>query len=119
IGPVPGELFAMGEDAEIVLRLARAGVRTYRCAEAVIHHFVPAASMNERWVQRRAERLGYGVPVLFPEMVPAGPRVSGVPVRTWIEALGWMLRAALLWPLPSNRLRFWAIWKAYYMRGYI
>ena len=119
IGPVPGGRFAMGEDSEIVLRLARRGVRTWRCAEAVIHHFVPAASMNERWVQQRAERLGYGMPVIFPEEVPPGPRVSGVPLRTWLEALGWAVRAALLYPLPSNRLRFWAIWKTYYMRGYI
>ena len=48
-----------------------------------------------------------------------GPRWSGVPLRTWLDTLGWALRAALLWPLPSNRLRFWAIWKAYYMRGYV
>lgn len=119
IGPVPADKFAMGEDTEIVLRLARRGVRTWRCAEAVIHHFVPAASVNERWVQRRAERLGYGKPVISPEEVPDGPRLGGVPIRTWLEALGWAVRAALLYPLPSNRLRFWAIWKTYYMRGYI
>ena len=119
IGPMPGGHFAMGEDLEIVLRLARRGVRTWRCAEAVIHHFVPAHSMNERWVQRRAERLGYGVPAIFPEDVPKGPRLSGVPLRTWLQTLGWAARAALLYPLPSSRLRFWAIWKTYYMRGYI
>lgn len=119
IGPLPGGLFAMGEDSEIVLRLARRGVKTYRCAEAVIHHFVPAASMNERWVQKRAERLGYGMPAVFPEEVPEGPRVNGVPIRIWLETLAWSLRAAVLYPLPSSRLRFWAIWKTYYMRGYI
>jgi glycosyltransferase involved in cell wall biosynthesis len=119
IGPVPGGRFAMGEDLEIVLRLARMGVRTYRCAEAVIHHRVPASSMNEGWVQKRAERLGYGVPAIFPDQVPDGPRLSGVPLRTLFETIGWAVRAALLWPLPSNRLRFWAIWKTYYMRGYI
>lgn len=119
IGPVPGGLFAMGEDSEIVVRLARGGVRTWRCAEAVIHHFVPASSMNERWVQKRAQRLGYGKPAISPEEVPPGPRLGGVPISTWIETLGWAARAAILYPLPSNRLRFWAIWKTYYMRGYI
>jgi GT2 family glycosyltransferase len=119
IGPVPDGFFAMGEDSEIVLRLARRGIRTYRCAEAEIRHLVPAASMTEQWVQRRAERLGYGMPVVCPEQVPNGPRVRGVPVSTWLETLNWWLRAALLYPLPSSRLRFWAIWKAYYMRGYI
>lgn len=119
IGPAPGGFFAMGEDSEIVLRLARRGVATYRCADAVIRHFVPAASMNERWVQQRAERLGYGMPAVFPDEVPEGPRLRGVPLTTWFETLSWLLRAAVLYPLPSNRLRFWAIWKTYYMRGYI
>lgn len=119
IGPVPGGRFAMGEDLEIVLRLAKRGVKTWRCAEAVVHHHIPASSMNEHWVQQRAERLGYGMPAVFPEDVPAGRRFNGVPLRTWLEALGWAARAAILYPLPSNRLRFWAIWKTYYMRGYI
>jgi glycosyltransferase involved in cell wall biosynthesis len=119
IGPLPGGLFAMGEDSEIVLRLARRGVKTWRCGDAAVHHFVAASSMTEGWVQKRAERLGYGMPVLFPQEVPAGPRFRGVPIRTWFETLTWRLRAALLYPLPSNRLRFWAIWKANYMRGYV
>lgn len=119
MGPLPTAGFAMGEDTEFVLHLARNGARSYRCSEAVVRHFVPAASMNESWVQRRAERLGLGMPAIFPEEVPDGPRVGGVPVRTWLETVGWALRAALLYPLPSNRLRFWAIWKTYYMRGYI
>ncbi|HTJ58438.1 MAG TPA: glycosyltransferase family 2 protein [Devosiaceae bacterium] len=118
IGPLPGGLFAMGEDSEIVLRLARQGVKTYRCGEAVIHHFVPASSMTEKWVQKRAERLGYGMPVVFPEEVPRGPRLNGVPLDTWAESASWAIRSALLYPLPSNRLRFWAIWKHNYMRGY-
>ncbi|MDR3472003.1 MAG: glycosyltransferase family 2 protein [Devosia sp.] len=118
IGPLPGGVFAMGEDLEIVLRLARQGARTYRCAEAVVHHFVPASSMTEEWVQRRAERLGYGMPAVFPERVPSGPRLGGVPFGTWVESAAWVLRSAVLSPLPSSRLRFWAIWKRNYMRGY-
>jgi len=118
IGPLPGGLFAMGEDSEIVLRLARAGVKTYRCAEAVVRHFVPASSMTEEWVQKRAERLGYGMPAVFPEEVPSGPRLGGVPFDTWAESARWIVRSALLYPLPSSRLRFWAIWKRHYLRGY-
>lgn len=118
IGPLPGGLFAMGEDSEIVLRLARNGVKTYRCGEAVVRHFVPASSMTEQWVQKRAERLGYGMPAVFPEEVPQGPRILGVPIGTWAESAGWAVRSAVLYPLPSSRLRFWAIWKHLYMRGY-
>jgi len=118
IGPLPGGLFAMGEDLEIVLRLARAGVKTYRCGEAVVRHFVPASSMTEAWVQNRAERLGYGMPAVFPEDVPQGPRLGGVPLNTWAESALWMIRSALLYPLPSSKLRFWAIWKRNYLRGY-
>ncbi|MGO7845429.1 glycosyltransferase family 2 protein, partial [Rhizobium johnstonii] len=28
------------------------------------------------------------------------------------------VRAAILYPLPRSKKRFWAIWKFYYMRGY-
>ena len=118
IGPLPGGLFAMGEDSEIVLRLARTGVKTYRCAEAVVRHFVPASSMTEAWVQKRAERLGYGMPAVFPDEVPRGLRLGGVPLGTWAESARWMIRSAVLYPLPSSRLRFWAIWKRNYLRGY-
>ena len=118
IGPLPGGLFAMGEDLEIVLRLAQRGVRTYRCADAIVRHFVPASSMTEQWVQKRAERLGYGMPAVFPEEVPRGRRIGGIPLRTWAESAGWAVRSALLYPLPPSKLRFWAIWKNYYMRGY-
>ncbi|NNH61092.1 glycosyltransferase family 2 protein [Rhizobium laguerreae] len=118
LGPLPGGLFAMGEDQEIIMRLSAHGVQAYRCAEAVVHHWIPASSVNELWVQKRGERLGYGVPALFPQDVPTGPRIAGVPVKTWIESAQWALRAALLYPTPSSRKRFWAIWKNYYMRGY-
>ncbi|MBY2962036.1 glycosyltransferase family 2 protein [Rhizobium leguminosarum] len=118
MGPVPGGHFAMGEDQDIVMRLAARNVTAYRCAEAVVHHWIAASSVSEDWVQKRGERLGYGVPALFPNDVPAGPRIAGVPFKTWIESANWALRAALLYPLPRSKKRFWAIWKYYYMRGY-
>ncbi|MBB2696646.1 glycosyltransferase family 2 protein [Rhizobium phaseoli] len=118
IGPLPGGLFAMGEDQEIIMRLSARGVKAYRCAEAAVHHWIPASSVNDQWVQQRGERLGYGVPALFPQDVPTGPRIAGVPVKTWIESAQWALRAAMLYLLPQSKKRFWAIWKYYYMRGY-
>ncbi|MBX4937852.1 glycosyltransferase [Rhizobium binae] len=118
IGPLPGGLFAMGEDTEIVSRLSRMGVKTFRCAEAIVHHWIPASSVTEAWVQKRGERLGYGMPALFAEDVPKGPKIGGIPLATWIESANWAVRAALLYPLPRSKKRFWAIWKYYYMRGY-
>lgn len=118
IGPLPGGLFAMGEDTEIVSRLSRSGVKTYRCAEAIVHHWIPASSVTEAWVQKRGERLGYGMPALFAEDIPKGIRIAGIPLRTWIESANWAVRAAILYPLPRSKKRFWAIWKCYYMRGY-
>lgn len=118
IGPLPGKMFAMGEDAEIIIRLAASGAKSYRCAEAVVHHWIPASSVTEDWVQKRGERLGYGMPALFPDEVPEGVRISGVPLPTWIESAQWALRAAMLYLLPQSKKRFWAIWKYYYMRGY-
>ncbi|AUW43999.1 glycosyltransferase [Rhizobium leguminosarum] len=118
IGPLPGKIFAMGEDAEIIIRLAANGAKSYRCAEAVVHHWIPASSVTEDWVQKRGERLGYGMPALFPDEVPGGVRLSGVPLPTWIESAQWAFRAAMLYLLPRSKKRFWAIWKYYYMRGY-
>ena len=118
IGPRPGGKYPMGQDSEFVLRLARRGVKSYHCAEAVVHHFVPASSMTEDWVQKRAERLGLGMPAIFPGDVPRGFRIAGVPVAIWAQSANWALRRAVLYPLPNSRLRFWAIWKHYYMRGY-
>lgn len=118
IGPLPGGLFAMGEDTEIVSRLSRSGVKSYRCTEAIVHHWIPASSVTEAWVQKRGERLGYGMPALFAEDIPKGVRIGGIPLRTWIESANWAVRAALLYPLPRSKKRFWAIWKYYYMRGY-
>ncbi|MEB3047741.1 glycosyltransferase [Rhizobium mulingense] len=118
IGPLPGGMFAMGEDQEIIMRLCGRGVKAYHCAEAIVHHWIPASSVNELWVQKRGERLGYGIPALFPKDVPTGPRIAGVPVKTWIESAQWAFRAAILYLLPKSKKRFWAIWKYYYMRGY-
>ncbi|MGO7041046.1 glycosyltransferase family 2 protein [Rhizobium acaciae] len=117
IGPLPGGLFAMGEDQEIIMRLAKRGAKAYRCADAIIHHWIPSASVTETWVLKRAERLGHGIPALFPERVPAGPRIDDVPLKTWLESAYWAVRAALLYPLSTSRLRFWAIWRCNYMRG--
>lgn len=119
IGPLPAKLYAMGEDSEIVMRLAGQGHKAYHCAEAEVRHFVPASNMSADWVQKRAERLGFGIPALQPEKIPGGPRLGGVPVRTWLETVSWGARSLMLYPLPKSRLRFWAIWKLYYMRGLI
>lgn len=118
IGPSPAQLFAMGEDQDIVMRLAAQGATCFRCAEAVIHHYIPASSVSETWVQQRAERLGFGVPALFPADIPPGPRLAGVPLRIWAVSIYWHARSALLRLLPVPRLRFWAVWQTRYLRGY-
>ncbi|MGO7216429.1 glycosyltransferase family 2 protein, partial [Rhizobium ruizarguesonis] len=41
IGPLPGKMFAMGEDAAIIIRLASNGSKSYRCAAAVVHNWLP------------------------------------------------------------------------------
>ena len=117
IGPAPLPIYAMGQDTEMIVRLAKTGAKAYRCGAAAIHHWIPASNVTEIWVQKRGERLGYGIPALFPERVPGGPRIGGVPVKVWIESLYWNLRAAALYPFTNSKLRFWAIWKYYYMRG--
>jgi GT2 family glycosyltransferase len=119
IGPLPSGLFAMGEDSEIVLRFAKQGIKTYRCAEAIVHHLIPASHVNERWVQRRAERLGFGTPARFPEEVPIRYRIAGVPILIWLQFAFFTLKAAMLYPFPQNKWRFWAIWSVYYCRGLI
>ena len=76
-------------------------MKAYRCAEAIVHHWIPASSVTETWVQKRAERLGYGMPALFPEEVPWAAYRRDVPLKTWLESANWAVRAALLYPLPT------------------
>lgn len=117
LGPSPSPIFAMGEDQDIAMRVAARGVKCWRCCNAVVHHWIPASSVNEAWVQERAERLGYGIPALFPDRVPSGMRFLGVPLQTWLDSGYWSLRAFLLSPFGNSKLRFWAIWRSRYMRG--
>ncbi len=118
IGPLAGGIYPMGQDQEFIMRLSKHDLKAYYCAEAIVHHWIPASNVKEEWVQRRGERLGYGVPALFPNEIPSGPKLGGVPLATWLESIHWSLRAALFYYLPRSKWRFWAIWKYYYMRGY-
>jgi GT2 family glycosyltransferase len=119
IGPTPAAFYAMGEDSEMAQRAAEKGHKVFYAADAVVIHTIKAATVNEDWVIRRAERLGYGRFVIepnnphtriFPTWVPMGAEVT-------FRFLFWAALYPLTFLMPRSERRFWTRWGFYYYRG--
>jgi glycosyltransferase involved in cell wall biosynthesis len=59
IGPC-GQNYAMGSETELMLRLAKGGFKAWHCPQAVVEHIIRKSQMNQKWILRRARRLGRG-----------------------------------------------------------
>ena len=59
VGPQGGS-YAMGSEADLTRRLAKAGFKAWHCRDAVIHHMIRSYQMNKDWVLARAVRYGRG-----------------------------------------------------------
>jgi L-malate glycosyltransferase len=55
-----GTDYAQGSEAELTLRLDRAGYRAWFCSEAVVEHMIPPDHLSEEWILGRARRYGRG-----------------------------------------------------------
>lgn len=53
VGPV-GSRYRMGEDADFLQALSKAGYRAWHCKRAVVAHIIRKEQMNKKWVLRRA-----------------------------------------------------------------
>lgn len=59
LGPTGSATYAMGGETEFTLRLAIAEqVRCWHCAEARVHHIIPAPHLTRAWILKRAFHLG-------------------------------------------------------------
>jgi L-malate glycosyltransferase len=59
IGP-RGADYAQGGEAELTLRLDRAGYRAWFCPDAVVEHMIGPDHLREQWILGRARRYGRG-----------------------------------------------------------
>ncbi len=57
LGPV-GPRYQMGEEADFLQRLGKAGFRAWYCKRAVVAHMIRRDQMKKEWVLRRAVPLG-------------------------------------------------------------
>jgi glycosyltransferase involved in cell wall biosynthesis len=80
IGPSRGE-YAMGDEIEMLSRLAAHGERAIYVPSAVVGHHVGIHQINLRWLLQRAFRLGRGFARL--ENDEKSLRVLGVPWYLW------------------------------------
>ena len=60
VGP-SGASYAMGSETDLTVRLAEAGFKAWFCPEAVVHHFVRAHQLDQKWILGRAVRFGRGM----------------------------------------------------------
>jgi glycosyltransferase involved in cell wall biosynthesis len=60
IGPNGTAVYAMGSETEFTLRMERQGFRCCHSPAPMVRHQIPASTMTEDWVLRRAFRFGRG-----------------------------------------------------------
>ncbi len=119
IGPTPAAFYAMGEDTELAQRAFEAGHKVYYTADAVVVHTIKHATVNEDWVIRRAERLGYGRFVISPGNPHKRILPDALPFQYEIvlRLFFWACFYPVTFIMPRSKHRFWSRWKFYYFRG--
>jgi glycosyltransferase involved in cell wall biosynthesis len=108
---------SMGEEIELVGRLARGGHKIWWIAGARVEHIVRPEQLTKRWVLRRAVQFGRGRYWLDIEFRQPVPRVAGMPrwlLRRAIEQLG---RAAAAWIRHNEQGFLVERWNLGYSRG--
>jgi glycosyltransferase involved in cell wall biosynthesis len=115
MGPT-GSRYGQGDETELLVRLARAGARTWHCPWAVVRHRIARHQLTRRWVLRKARHFGSGElglrlrgtdPPGFRELVRA---TSLEPATAALQAL----RARLG---PSDEAAFRARWELGFRLG--
>jgi GT2 family glycosyltransferase len=96
-----GPDYPMGSEAELLLRLERAGHKAWHVKDAVVEHMIRAYQMNPEWVLGRAVRSGRGQYRLEAQISENSARsVLGIP--------RYMLRVILLQGLKVARAKLHA-----------
>lgn len=118
VGPQPAKFYPMGQDTEMARRLNDAGFQCYYTTKPIVYHAIKKATINEDWVIRRAERLGYGIFIVHPRE-NFKQKLPSLPL--WLELLLLRLLWSCVYPatflLPRIKHRFWSRWKYFFYRG--
>jgi hypothetical protein len=115
-GPTPGD-FAMGNEAEFIARLRRAGHRAWWIQDATVEHIVRPEQIDKEWMLHRAVWAGRGTYWLGvasegpPKSIAGLPRWLG---RAVVVQLG---RIASAWIRRDERDWFVARWYLNYYAG--
>jgi len=73
--------YAMGSEAELLRRLAQAGLKAWHCRNAVVEHIIRPFQMTKEWVLARAMRYGRGQYRLAAKDSPTPPAsMLGIPL---------------------------------------
>lgn len=115
IGP-SGEHYAMGSEAELLLRLASAGEKVVYIPFAKVLHVIEAHQVTRSWLHGRAFRYGWGMQQLAKSNV-GGRHVGGMPLWVLREAVEAGLLHLLGFVRNMDRRIHWEMcyWR---MRGY-
>ena len=122
IGPTPDAFYAMGEDSGFAISAQRNGFKSYYVSDAVVRHKIKAASANEDWIIRRAERLGYGIFAIktveeYARKQRQFSNILPLSLEILILRLFWGLVYPATFLLPRCKQRFWLRWRSYYYKG--
>jgi hypothetical protein len=117
MGPHPGSSYIMGEEAELIERIERAGHKAWWIADAVTKHIVRPEQVSQEWMLPRA--IGFGRGEYAREVKFNGPPklMAGLPrwvVRKAGEQLG---RVAMACVLGNAQERFVKRWYLTYYWG--
>jgi hypothetical protein len=116
VGPMPGA-YTMGNEAEFIERLRRAGYQVWWIQDAVAEHIIRPEQVTKKWMWSRAIRAGRGE--YRRDVASEGPPklMAGLPrwvIRVLVEQLG---RVAAAYIRRNERDSFVARWYLNYYAG--
>jgi len=119
VGPV-GKTYPMGSETDLLMRLARNGVRSRFVPDAKVYHFIRKEQLGLGWVFRRAINFGRGQCV---KVVKAGdsacPVFLGVPrylVKKMLRQCFLVIKAGFSLQQPEV---IGAVWQLMFLKGFI
>jgi len=118
VGPSSGAIYPMGDETNMVHRLSKAGCKCYFDHLSVVHHLIKKETINDDWVIRRAERLGYGL--LANGADGYGKRkYRNISLHNEIRLifLFWAMVYPITFIMPRCKHSFWGKWGYFHFRG--
>jgi glycosyltransferase involved in cell wall biosynthesis len=97
--------YPMGCDTLFARSIEARGHKAWHSRLPVVQHFVPAKHLDERWIFRRAERHGLGIPVTEPHLFRSRKILFGYPVGMLIKFIALSTLVTIVQWLPLSKFR--------------